>query len=134
MRCSERPDLSVSDLPPWAVETDLTQAVLARECERTEEELSVDFLLQKMKRRFNKIFPRTPNMKSAGLREKLNIIPSPQETRNPNFKFKSLKRSFCKILKRNKSKEKKNENRFAKIWLTNPDGRTLKLYTFRKED
>ena len=132
MRRSERPDLLSQDLPPWAEESELSEAVVTRE-ERSEEELSVDLVLEKLKIRFSKIFPRRLK-KSAELREKFNIIPSPGETRNPNYKFKSLKRSFCKILKRNKSKEKKNENRFAKIWLTNPDGRTLKLYTFRKED
>ena len=117
--------------PPWDTPA---HNVLDGQPRDRQRKLSAEFLIEKLKIRFSDIFPRRQNIKPAASTEKCDIIPSPKETRNPYYKFKSLTGRFHKIFKRNKSKENKIENKFAKIWLTNPDGRTLKLYTFRKED
>ena len=123
----------MTEPPPWSPDyeqeqTDNTTPVLSSQSEKSEEKFSTEILFQKLKLNFTKLFP---HKKFSRPRE---LISAPKGAEYLHTKFKNIKRSFYTFLRGKKSKEKKNENNFSKIWLENPDGKTMKLYTFRKED
>ena len=139
VRSPERPDLMLSEPPPWSPDynqdkTENHPAVPSSQPEKSDEKFSAGIFLQKLKLNFTKIFPHRQSKKFSRPTELSNIMSAPKGAKYLNSKLISIERSFYKLLKNKKSKEKKNDKKFSKIWLENPDGKTMKLYTFRKED
>ena len=126
----------LAESPPWSPDYDqdktaLSPPVLSSQAEKSEEKFSSEIIFLKLKLNLTKLFPHRQSKKFSRPRE---LISAPKGTKYLHTKFQNIKRTFNKLLKGKQSKEKKNENRFSKIWLENPDGKTMKLYTFRKED
>ena len=131
----------LSEPPPWSPDYHQDKSdqppplpVLPSQSEKSDEKFSAEILLQKLKTNFTKFIPPRQSKKFTRPTELSNVISAPKGAKYLHSQFKNIRRRFNKLLKGKKSKEKKNENKFSKIWLENPDGKTMKLYTFRKED